>query len=273
MIGYRISLSTADTSPNTSPILLNGEIGENLAAAASLGYDAIEIHMREDAAFDAQEIRRGMAQNHVAVSALITGRLNTEGICSLTDDRPYVYRAAMEGMRSYIDRAAEIETDLVIGWIRGRIPQGKPRKTYLDRLADAMRVLNQRAVEKNVKLYIEVINRYETNIFNTCAETLEFIEANALDNCYVHLDTFHMGIEESDMLEALRTAGSKLGYLHLADNNRRTPGTGSFDFGKILETLDAISYKGYLSVECLPIPDGMTAARDALAYIKSCRSV
>jgi sugar phosphate isomerase/epimerase len=99
---------------------------------------------------------------------------------------------------------------------------------------------------------------------------MEFIEKNKLENCFVHLDTFHMGIDETDPAAAIQLCGKKLGYMHLADNSRCYPGSGQFDFRKILQALDTIEYGGYLSVECLPKPDGITAARYAIKHVMEC---
>ena len=77
-----------------------------------------------------------------------------------------------------------------------------------------------------------------------------------------------MGIDECDPVEAIRLCRGKLGYFHLADNSRRYPGSGQFDFSRILDALDEIDYDGYLSVECLPYPNGEAAAEKAILFLK-----
>ena len=119
-------------------------------------------------------------------------------------------------------------------------------------------------------MVIEVINHYETNIFITAKETVDFLCENALDNCYVHLDTYHMGLEEYDPYEAIRLCGKRLGYFHVSDNSRRYPGSGQFDFKRILAVLKEIGYSGFVTVECLPDPDRETAAKKAISHLKAC---
>lgn len=264
---WKFALSSADSSPATAPILLNGSIEENLMTAGSLGYDAIEVHMREDACLDYDKILRVMEETGVKISMIVTGRLNTEGKCSLMDDIPYVAQAAMAGLSRYIDIAARLNAGLVLGWAKGNVPPGKPRRPYMERLGTALKELDKKAGEKNVPINIEVINRYETNVFNTAKETIDFIKEHGLKNCYVHLDTFHMNIEEDDFSDAIRTVGDHLGYFHVADSNRHAVGDGRLDFQGILQSLKEIGYEGYISVECLPIPDGMSAARISLARL------
>jgi len=264
---WRLAVSSADRAPESAPILLQGTITENLLQAAKLGYDAIEVHTRETAQLDYDEIEKIVASSGVKVCMVITGRLNTEGKCSLIDDRPYVVNAAIEGMKQYIDMASKLNADIVIGWVRGNIPQGGNKEYYFNRLAQNLKILAEYGKQKNVKLNIEVINRYEINTFNTAKETVDFIEKYDIPNCYVHLDTFHMNIEEKDFKEAISICKSKLGYVHIADNTRWYPGSGQIDFKQIVNCLEKVGYTGYLSVECLPCPDKVSAAKNAIDYL------
>lgn len=269
MYQWKYAVSSADDAPGTAPILLKGSIEQNLEKAAAIGYDAIEVHTREDAALDYEAIRAAERRTGVKVAMVITGRLNTEGECSLLSDIPYVTAAAMDGMRQYIDMAQQLGADIVIGWVKGNVPKGGAREKYMDRLAKNLASLAAYAQARQVRILLEVINRYEVNVFTTAEETMSFLEKYQLANCYVHLDTFHMGIDECDPVEAIRRCRGKLGYVHLADNSRRYPGSGQFDFRRILDALEDTGYQGYLSVECLPWPDGGEAARRALAHMKS----
>lgn len=269
MRNWKFAISTADEAPVTAPILLQGSVEHNLQMAAQLGYDAIEVHTREDVELDYQTILNASKCYGTKVAMVVTGRLNTEGKCSLMADEPYIISATMDGMRQYIDMAQKLEADLVIGWVKGNIPQGGKREKYMSRLAKNLQILNDYSKERGVKLNIEVINRYEVNVFTTADEIMTFLETYQLDNCYAHLDTFHMGVDECDPVTAIRRCGDRLGYFHLADNSRRYPGSGQFDFRKILRALDEIDYKGYLSVECFPYPNSEIAASRAITYLKS----
>jgi len=267
---WKFAVSSADDADFSAPILLRGDISSNLILASQLGYQAIEVHTRETARWDFTSIEKVMEENHVGISAIITGRLCTEGKVNLIDDIPYVTQAALDGMKKYIDMAHRLQTDIVIGWVKGRLPEKSNPAKYLDRLAYHLEILDEYAGERDVRMHLEVINRYETNLFNTASETLEFIEKNKLNHCYVHLDTFHMGIDETDPIAAIRLCGKRLGYMHFADNSRCYPGSGQFDFRKIIQALRDVGYDGYLSVECLPKPDGKTAALKAKKHLLDC---
>lgn len=269
MMSWKYALSTADEAPSTAPILLTGNISDNLKRAKNLGYDAIEVHTCPEEQFDYGKLKSQMAESGTKISAIITGRLNTEEGCNLIDDRPYVVQAAIQGMYQYINMAEKLNTDIVLGWAKGNVPSGKNREKYLKRLASKLSILAEYAGEKNVKIHAEVINRYEVNIFTTAKETMDFINQYNLANVYVHLDTFHMSIEETNPLEAIRYCKGRLGYFHLADNTRSYPGSGQLHFPHILQTLKDIGYQGYMSVECLPGENREQTARLALKYLKN----
>ena len=267
---WRYSVSYAESASRTSPIPLQGSMEAALKTAALLGYDAIEFHTREDAILDFSKIQKLLQENNIKICNIVTGRLCTEEKCTLLDDSVYIRERAMSGMKRYIEIAETLEAGVVIGWVKGIIPSGNDRVEYMQRLSDALKELNEYSNARNVKLFIEVINRYETNIFTTAKETCDFLLKNDLDNCYVHLDTFHMGIEETDPYEAIRYCRDKLGYIHVADNSRHYPGSGMFNFEKILEALSDINFEGYINLECLPEPDGETAAKNGINYLKLC---
>jgi sugar phosphate isomerase/epimerase len=266
----KYALSSAETAPATAPILLRGDMCGNIKAAAELGYQGLEVHMREDTDLDYGKISQTMAEYDVKISAIVTGRLNTQGMVNLIDDRPYITGAAMKGMGEYIKIAAALKTDLIIGWVKGRIPDGAPSKDYLARLARNLGRICTEAAERGVKIFIEVINRYEVNIFTTAREAMDFLDTRGISNCYIHLDTFHMNIEETDPVGAVRFCGKRLGYFHVADNTRLYPGSGTLDFSAYVSVLREIGYGGFISVECLPYPDGQTAAKRAIEHLRRC---
>lgn len=268
MSRWKFALSSADDAPETAPILLRGVPEENLRRAARMGYEAIEVHMRSDAALNYSAIQQASKESGAKICALITGRLYTEGRCSLISNVPYEAEFAERGLMQYADAAGELQADIVIGWAKGpAIPPGSP-EAALERLAERLRRIGLYAKERGVRVHLEVINRYEANFLNTAQEMLSFIETYQLDNCYVHLDTFHMNIEEADIVKAIAACGPRLGYIHVADNTRLYPGSGSLDFPAILRALEAAGYKGYVSVECLRGGEGEAAAERAIQYLR-----
>lgn len=251
-----------------APLLLQGDLLQAVDKTAALGYQSMEIHVVEPTVFPARLLADACNAHQIRVAAIATGRVYTRRNRCITSPDPANREAAMEELYSYIDIAAELEaTDgVVIGWVKGRRPENAGG--FDDLLAAQLRELAAYAARKKQKLLIEVINRYETNHFNTCAELLDFLRHYDIPNAYIHLDTFHMNIEERDPAAAVRLAGERLGYIHFADSNRLSPGSGHIDFVPVLRALEEIGYQGSLSVECLPLPDGETAAVNSKAVLE-----
>ena len=268
---FQYAVSFAADVPAGAPLPLRGDICNSLREASALGYAGLEFHTRENALLDIAGIKETSARCGARITGLASGRLFTQGKVSLLDDAVYAAKAAEQGLRDYVDLAQSLEVEhLVIGWAKGNIPQGGNRETYRQRLAGQLGCLGDYARPKGVRLQLEVINRYEVNLFNTAEETSSFIEEFGLDNCFVHLDTFHMNIEELDPIAAIRRCGSRLGYFHAADNTRRYPGSGQLDFTRILAALMEVDYKGYVTVECIPGPDHIETAKKAIEHLWQC---
>ncbi len=108
--------------------------------------------------------------------------------------------------------------------------------------AAAIAATGEIARAAGVDLVLEVVNRFETNLLNTTAQGLKFIADSGSDHVRLHLDTFHMNIEEADPAAAIRLAGDKLGYFHIGESNRGYLGDGVIDFEAIFDALLDIGY-------------------------------
>ena len=155
---------------------------------------------------------------------------------------------------------------MIVGWVRGKIG-GRDRGTIMARQAAALRGIDVRGRERGVPIYLEAINRYEADSLNTAEEIIDFVRENGFTNTYVHLDTFHMNIDEFSPAKAIRQCGPLLAYMHVAENTRYYPGHDRLDFGEVFAALREIGYNGFVSVECLPLPSGSEAARRAREFL------
>ncbi|RJT41487.1 sugar phosphate isomerase/epimerase [Mesorhizobium waimense] len=125
------------------------------------------------------------------------------------------------------------------------MPSDRGRKNSIAaiaRTADA-------AKTAGVDLVLEVVNRFETNLLNTAAQGLDFIKATGSDHVRLHLDTFHMNIEEANPAAAIRLAGDKIGYFHIGESNRGYLGDGVIDFDRIFDALLDIDYERDVTFE------------------------
>lgn len=117
------------------------------------------------------------------------------------------------------------------------------------RSVENVRRVGRIAGECGVDYCLEVLNRFEGYLLNTCAECKKFVEEVDVDAVRIMLDTFHMNIEEDSMVEAILLAGNKLGHFHVGENNRRVPGKGGFPWYEIGMALRAIGYQKNVVME------------------------
>ena len=124
------------------------------------------------------------------------------------------------------------------------------KKNDLERSIQNMRKLARMAAEYGIELGMEVLNRHEGYLINTAKECLDYVNAVDEENVKVMLDTYHMNMEEDDFVEAILTAGKKLGHFHVGENNRKLPGQGNMiPWTKIGQALKEIGYTGTVVME------------------------
>jgi D-psicose/D-tagatose/L-ribulose 3-epimerase len=143
----------------------------------------------------------------------------------------------------------------------GRRPSFRPDERHWEWAADGLRVVAERARDLGVRVALEPVNRYETFLVNTCAQAVRLCEMIGSANVGIHLDTYHMNIEETRWDEPIRQAGARLCHIHLCENNRGIPGTGLVDWDSLVAALGALKYGGYAAMESFTdISDDMRPA-------------
>ena len=105
------------------------------------------------------------------------------------------------------------------------------------------------AGDKGVRLGIEPVNRYETYLINTTEQAIDLLDRIGRDDMFIHLDTYHLNIEEESFGKAIRMAGSRMEYIHLSESHRGTPGTGTVDWDDVFSALADIGFTGALVME------------------------
>ncbi|MFU8945412.1 TIM barrel protein [Mycetocola zhadangensis] len=109
--------------------------------------------------------------------------------------------------------------------------------------------LAHEARTKGMTLGLEICNRYETNVINTASEALSLADDIGEDNVLVHLDSYHMNIEEDNFVRPVLLVGDRLGYVHIGENHRGYLGSGHLDFTSFFQALAEINYTGAITFE------------------------
>ena len=261
----KVAISATPVRANFAPILLEGDIEEIFAKAEKCGYGGIELHLRDPYDIDWNKTLKIPKHYSIPVTAIGTGAGARMDGLSFTDHDAEVRHKSTARIMEHIKLASLLKSAVILGSFNGNIgsnPQenGLRRGYYLECLKQSCEF----ASESGVMILLEPLNRYESDWFNIAEQAVKVINQIGFPNIKYLADTFHMNIEEVNISRTLSQAGSKLGYVHLADSNRQAPGLGHIDFSAILKTLQDIGYDGCLSFECLPVPD----IKRPLEYVK-----
>lgn len=249
-----------------APFLFEGSPAQGIEAAIRFGYDGIEAHVRAPEELELPRLKAAMRGSSIRVAALGTGRAYVDDGLSLID--PATRGAALARLKGFLDVAGELGAKVIVGCLRGNIPGPSEREQSLLLLGEAMRAADAYAAQTGATLLLEPINRYENNYLCRILDAAEFIRNNALGSTGILADAFHMNIEEQNPLEALKNHLPLIAYFHAADSNRLYPGGGHTDFKSLLAALKEGGFSGEISAECLPLPDGETAASRWLSSMK-----
>lgn len=216
-------------------------------AAADIGYDLVEVLMFDPYTLDLAATRAGLAGTGLG---LRLGMALGPGTDISSDDR----EIAAKG-EAAVARALEIASDLGAPAVSGityaafgsySAPQTKDQRA---RVVDSLSRLDRLAGKLGVRLGLEPVNRYESFMVNTLDQAAAMIRDADGANMFVHMDTFHMNIEEGDISAAIQRNAGLLGYAHVADSNRGTLGGGHFNVNGFFRALASVGYEGDFTVE------------------------
>lgn len=244
-----------------SSVAYSGVLSENAEKIKAIGYDGIELAVRDPDQLDIQKIHSILADLGLEVPAIGTGQAFIEDGLSFTDPDPGIRQRAVDRIKAHMEMAEAFGAIVIIGLIRG----GKLKNVEHDRAEDWLlhALADCCMTNRACKLAIEPINRYECDLVQTVSEGLDLVERVGMENIGLLLDTFHMNIEEPSLTDSIRNARSNLIHFHVADSNRWYPGAGHLDFSRIITTLTEIGYSGYISAEIQPLPDPDQASKRA----------
>jgi 5-keto-L-gluconate epimerase len=264
---WKLSVAVADTMALPDAFVVFRGIEASIRSAATLGYDGVELALKTAGEVNRGRLRQWLADARLEVSCISTGQVYAGLGLSLTDPDPDRRRQVRGVFRDLIDLAAEFGRMINIGRARGRIGPA-PREEAEGRFVELAGELCRYAAGKDVTLVIEPVNRYELDFVNTVAEAAALARKVAEPNLKIMPDVFHMNIEDRSIAGEIVRHIDQVAYIHLADSNRLAPGWGHLDFAALLAELNAARYGGWLSVEILPRPDPLSAARQAADFLR-----
>ena len=224
------------------------EFEADLACVRQSGYDAVELQIGDPAGFDEERFRKLSEASGLPLCAFQTGgSYLSRGNCLCSPDAE-VRRRTVALLRSFVDLAARWNAVIVFGSLQGRLSDEPDRAAGSARIRESVGEVGGHATKQRVKLAFEPVNHMEVGFHNTIAEVAEVVRAAKLPGLRMMVDTFHMNIEERDMLAPLAGIGDILAHVHLSETNRDVLGAGHWPTAAFLSGLRNIGYRGYCSV-------------------------
>ena len=225
----------------------NDECARAIGNTADVGFDLIEIAALDPKSIDVDFTRRQLEKAKIGCTASL-GLEAHEDISS--NDRENEKRGQAKLERA-IAMARDIGATHVCGILESAFQKYATPTTPegVKRSAEVLQRVAEGAARSNIMLGLEVVNRYESNVLNTASQAVEMCKRIGAPNVKVHLDVYHMNIEESDIQQAIIETGGHLGYFHTGDSHRGYMGSGSIDLAGVFRALVKSGYQGPITFE------------------------
>lgn len=214
-----------------------------ISSTARLGYDLIEVPLLDPATVDTA-MTRALLDDHGLDAACSLGLAPDADVSS---QDPAVVARGRDLLAKAVDTAAELGASDLCGVLYSRLAKyPAPLSTRArEHVVESMRWLGERAAGCGLRVNLEVVNRYETNVANTAADMLTLIADSGVD-LGVHLDSYHANIEENGLRDPVLTSAAegRLRYVHVGESHRGYLGSGNVDFDAFCAALREVEYRG-----------------------------
>jgi sugar phosphate isomerase/epimerase len=225
----------------------DAEFRRNLEALQRLGFDGVELNIRDPEAVEPASLKAYLAEFGLVLSMFASGlTAKTFQLSLATADETRRKESIARTVR-FLEFAHAFGAGVIAGYLKGAPQDNDPGAQ--DRLAASVAALAVTADRLKTPLLIEAVNRYESPVGHSLADTWDIARRANSPFVWILPDTFHMNIEEADMKQAIRAHRACFGSFHLSDNTRHFPGFGAIDFAAVIRALDEVGYQGKLAIE------------------------
>ena len=214
------------------------------------GFDSVEVVVEEDGDSDPSFVKDELDKRGLTCASMC----GAFGPGRDLRGTPSEQRDTIDYIKRRIDMMEVLDTEYFVGPIysavgRTELCTESERKEHWQAVVKNLQELGHYAAERGKKLGVEPLNRFETDFLNSCEQGMRLVEDVGNPAVRLHLDTFHMNIEEKDPVAAVRQAGDLLGHFHACGTDRGTPGNDHMDWAGIGQALKDIGYDGQVVIE------------------------
>lgn len=220
------------------------EVARRIAAA---GFDLFEVPLMDPWGFDAERAASTLRELNLQATLSVGHGPDTD----VSSEDAAIAAAGEKLLIQAVDQAARLGASQVVGVLYSQLKRYPMPVTSAGR-RQSQRVLARvadHAASLGLGLSLEVVNRYETNVFNTLTDAAEFVAGVDRANVKLHVDSFHMNIEETNLYTPLLAVADLIGYAHVSENTRGYLGSGGVRFGDFFRGLADAGYAGPITFE------------------------
>jgi len=230
------------------------------------GFDSVEIALEHESHIDPAFVKSEL-DRHGLVCGTLCGAFGPGRDLRGTEPEQ---NACIDYVQKLIDIAVALDSPALVGPVYSAVGRAEfvpenERKAQWKLVVKNLQKLCQYAEKKGKMIAIEPLNRFETDFINTCEQAIQMVKDVSSPALSIHLDTFHMNIEEKDPAAAVRRAGKMLGHFHACGSDRGTPGNDHIDWKSIAAALKKIGYKKDVVIESFT-PDVLVIAKAAAIW-------
>ena len=244
---------------------MNGDFEHNLSILHQIGYQGIELMIRNAHEISVNYLREKLAHYELELAAIGVTPMVVEDKLTLASAKSSVRKRALERALATVDLAAEFNAPFCIGSFRGfvdKVDDNNNRKCAMN----TIRGICKYAESKDISVLIEPQGVASGNYINAIDEGIECIDWIGCSNLKLVLDIFHIAANEYSILESLQKSEGKFGLIHICDSERYMMGFGDIKIRDFIIALHEMGYGGYISTEVRQSPDSETVARMSYQY-------
>jgi 5-keto-L-gluconate epimerase len=231
------------------------------------GYEGVELNMTAPLLENLSTLESCLAESELTIPSFLTGEGYTDGLC-LSSPEQSKRMAAVSRLLQCVDAAKRLKSIFVVGMLQGTFADESNTAVAQHRIIEGLQAVADYAERQEVQFVIEPVNHLQVSFNNSVSQVKDVIAQVGSQAIRPMVDTIHMNIEETSLLEPIRDCGRDLAHVHLCESNGGRLGSGHIDFAAVLGTLEQVGYQGFASVKVYRHLHFEDAAKLSIEYLK-----
>ncbi|MXZ76176.1 MAG: sugar phosphate isomerase/epimerase [Gemmatimonadetes bacterium] len=253
------------------PSRWGGSIDDTFRFIRSIGYDGVELNLTPELAGLLDQVEDAALANDLPVVSLLTGAAYGEGLCLCAPDASIRDRT-VERLVENMEAANRFGAILVVGLLQGLRSDEPDPAAAQARIVSCLQQVGREAEARGVDIVIEPVNHLQVGFNNSVGEVLRLIRDIGSTAFHPMVDTIHMNIEETSLVQPIHACGARLRHVHLCESHGGLPGTGRIDFAAVLDALGGAGYSHFASVKVYRKAGLREAVEQSMAFFSGLKS-